>query len=69
LWLLNFSRFREAVLASGCFCSVLRLAGIIATVSEDTATHCSGSSVHCLYSKIFVAVIDEAAATSAGTRT
>jgi len=68
LWLLNFSRFREAVLASGCFCSVLRLAGIIATVSEDTATHWSGSSVRCSYSKIFVAVIDEAA-TSAGTRT
>jgi hypothetical protein len=68
LWLLNFSRFREAVLASG-LCSVLRLAGIIATVSEDMANHCSGSSVRCLCSNVCVDVIDEAAATTAGSRT
>jgi len=56
-------------LLPACFCSVLRLAGIIATVSEDMATHCSGSSVRCLCSNICVAVIDEAAATTAGSRT
>jgi hypothetical protein len=69
LWLLNFSRFREAVLASGLLLLGAQIGRHYRHRERRHGNSLQRQQRTLFIKQICVAVIDEAAATTAGTRT